>query len=128
MCGFAEEAGSDCSGLTATEADAGAGAVCAAAEQDGAEAGDGPWTLRSLRRGFGDRLFKVGEDDDGFKVKVKLKHFLRYLAANRDDSPLYVFDGEWREGGRKARAYVSVRRPYDIHVCMYVCMYVCMHV
>ena len=95
----AEEAGSDCSGLTATEADAGAGG---AAEQDGAEAGDGPgptpgpgpWTLRSLRRGFGDRLFKVGEDDDGYKVKVKLKYFLRYLSANRDDSPLYVFDGE----------------------------------
>ena len=74
----------------------------------------------------------MGEDDDGFKVKVKLKHFLRYLAANRDDSPLYVFDGEWREGGR---AYVSVsewvrhcRRIDALMIFMYVCMFACMHV
>lgn len=66
----------------------------AGAIQADAGPGDGPWTLRSLRRGFGDRLFKVGEDDDGYKVKVKMKHFLRYLSANRDDSPLYVFDGD----------------------------------
>jgi len=45
-----------------------------------------------LKDKVGERLFKVGEDDDGYKVKVKLRYFLRYLAQNTDDSPLYVFD------------------------------------
>lgn len=76
--------------------DRGTGTAAAGSTRRVGDAGDfdGPWTLRSLRRGFGERLFKVGEDDDGYKVRVKMKHFLRYLAANRDDSPLYVFDGE----------------------------------
>jgi len=45
-----------------------------------------------LRTSLGERLFKVGEDDDGYKVKVKFKYFMRYLRENADDSPLYVFD------------------------------------
>jgi hypothetical protein len=44
---------------------------------------------------LGDRLFKVGEDDDGYKVKVRMKYFLKYLRQNNDDSPLYVFDGNY---------------------------------
>jgi len=51
-------------------------------------------SFRHLRRAYGRRMFKVGEDDDGYKVKVKLKYFLKYLENNSqaDDSPLYVFD------------------------------------
>ena len=94
-----------CLSCTETEGETEAQAGDRAAEEGGTDNGQiedaggagegvGLWTFRRLRRGFGNRLFKVGEDDDGYKVRVKMKYFLRYLAANRDDSPLYVFDGE----------------------------------
>lgn len=35
---------------------------------------------------------KIGEDDDGKKLRVKLKYFLEYLVKNKDDSPLYLFE------------------------------------
>jgi hypothetical protein len=62
-------------------------------QNEGWSSMNGEWTdMEWLRTRFGDRLFKVGEDDDGYKVKVKLKYFLSYLRVNTDDSPLYVFD------------------------------------
>ena len=49
---------------------------------------------------FGNEKFKVGEDDEGYKVMIKLKYYLRYLdddteGAGRDDSPLYAFDSSF---------------------------------
>lgn len=58
-------------------------------------AATGNWSLESLKHRFGDRYFKCGEDDDGYKIKVRLKYFLQYLRHNTDDSPLYVFDGSF---------------------------------
>lgn len=55
------------------------------------------WTLKKLKENYGERLFKCGEDDDGYKIKMKLKYFLRYLAENTDDSPLYIFDSNFYE-------------------------------
>lgn len=40
---------------------------------------------------------QVGSDDDGYAVRLKLKHFLRYASTTRDDNPLYIFDGSFAE-------------------------------
>jgi histone arginine demethylase JMJD6 len=62
------------------------------------------WSLDNLEKSeLRDRIFKCGEDDHGKSIKVKLKHFLRYLYANRDDSPLYVFDSNF-DNDRYARS------------------------
>lgn len=53
------------------------------------------WNMRSLKRKYKDHLFKCGEDDDGYKIKVKLRYFADYMKENEDDSPLYVFDGNY---------------------------------
>ena len=57
------------------------------------------WTFPSLYKdpNLRSRSFKVGEDDDGYTVKMKLRHFLRYLEHNTDDSPLYIFDATFDE-------------------------------
>ena len=46
------------------------------------------WTLERLLRDYGSERFKVGEDDDGYAVYVKMRHYLRYLLTTKDDSPL----------------------------------------
>jgi hypothetical protein len=49
---------------------------------------EGRWSLESLLVEYGQDRFKVGEDDDGYAVYVKLKHFVRYCLETADDSPL----------------------------------------
>jgi histone arginine demethylase JMJD6 len=44
----------------------------------------------------------VGSDDDGYPVRLRFEHFLRYATAYAhhgpaDDSPLYIFDGTYGE-------------------------------
>ena len=58
---------------------------------------DGRWSLEALLLEHGQDRFKVGEDDDGYAVYVKLKHFARYCLETKDDSPLYVFDSSFAE-------------------------------
>lgn len=35
---------------------------------------------------------KVGTDDDGYSIRLKLKYFFEYLVFQKDDSPLYLFE------------------------------------
>ena len=73
---------------------------------------EGRWTLEALLRAHADDRFKVGEDDDGYAVYVKLKYFVRYMLETKDDSPLYVFDSSFaeREGTRSLRHDWSLPR------------------
>jgi len=57
------------------------------------------WRPAALYARYRHRRFKCGEDDRGYPVRVKLKYFLRYAAAQRDDSPLYVFDSMYQSDG-----------------------------
>ena len=41
---------------------------------------------------FSESLFRVGESEKGYALKLTLKEFVEYLVYNRDDSPLYVFE------------------------------------
>lgn len=70
------------------------------------------WLLPALddSEDLRERVFKCGEDDDGHSIKIKLKYFLRYLQANRDDSPLYIFDSGFDED-RRAK---SILRDYRV--------------
>lgn len=56
---------------------------------------------------------QVGADDDGYAVRLKMKHFLGYLQDPRhmqDDSPMYIFDGTFgdRDGSRALLGDYSV--------------------
>ncbi|RUS24789.1 hypothetical protein BC938DRAFT_473068 [Jimgerdemannia flammicorona] len=53
---------------------------------------------------YADQTFKIGEDDSGNNVYLKLKHFLYYAdgatGGLQDDSPLYIFDSGFERSGR----------------------------
>eukprot|EP00397_Hematodinium_sp_SG-2012_P023321 GEMP01024220.1.p1 GENE.GEMP01024220.1~~GEMP01024220.1.p1 ORF type:complete len:402 (+),score=69.82 GEMP01024220.1:32-1207(+) len=55
------------------------------------------WSIAKLRERFPNGLFKVGEDDDGRRVRVKFKYFLDYMENQDDDSPLYLFQSALHE-------------------------------
>ncbi|KAF9158844.1 hypothetical protein DFQ26_007176 [Actinomortierella ambigua] len=52
------------------------------------------WNTETFMKKYHNQPFKVGEDDDGNNVYVKMKYFLRYAQTDglQDDSPLYIFD------------------------------------
>ncbi|KAG0056971.1 hypothetical protein BGZ83_002578 [Gryganskiella cystojenkinii] len=52
------------------------------------------WNVDTFLKKYYSQPFKVGEDDDGNNVYVKMKYFLKYAETDglKDDSPLYIFD------------------------------------
>ncbi|GAU87498.1 hypothetical protein RvY_00330-2 [Ramazzottius varieornatus] len=61
------------------------------------------WNYEALQELYGEDRFKVGEDDEGYSVRLKLKHYLRYMKETDDDSPMYIFDSSFAERtGEKA--------------------------
>eukprot|EP00802_Teleaulax_amphioxeia_P011316 Tamp_11348.p1 GENE.Tamp_11348~~Tamp_11348.p1 ORF type:complete len:475 (+),score=114.07 Tamp_11348:193-1425(+) len=61
------------------------------------------WTYQSLRDRFASSRLKCGEDDDGYKVKIRLEHFVRYALEQKDDSPLYIFDADFGDEGKATK-------------------------
>ena len=53
---------------------------------------EGKWELSTLLKRFKHIVFKVGEDDSGRKLKIKMKTFMDYMKHQTDDSPLYLFE------------------------------------
>jgi hypothetical protein len=58
------------------------------------------WKPEALLQRLSDTHFKVGTDDEGYPVRMKLKHYLLYITDethSQDDSPLYIFDGTFSD-------------------------------
>eukprot|EP00127_Corallochytrium_limacisporum_P007299 Clim_evm40s246 gene=Clim_evmTU40s246 len=54
---------------------------------------NGKWNPEQLMGTYSESRVKIGEDDEGYPVRLKLKYYFHYIHNQQDDSPLYVFEG-----------------------------------
>lgn len=71
---------------------------------------EGRWRLETLYKRFKHTEFKIGECDEGRKIRSKYKYFYDYMINNEDDSPLYLFES----GMDYAVEHASLLKDYDI--------------
>lgn len=66
--------------------------------------------VQNFYQRFSEREFKVGESDSGKTLRLKLKHFMEYMATQKDDSPLYLFESSFQKKDRapEIASYYSV--------------------
>ena len=82
------------------------------------------WQPQKLLQRMPDAALKVGADDEGYPVRMKLKHYLMYVSDKDhgalDDSPLYIFDGTFSDKkGSNSLSKVSSAILYaSFHTCL----------
>ncbi|CAJ1408105.1 unnamed protein product [Effrenium voratum] len=54
------------------------------------------WSWESFFKRYGKSSFKVGKDDRGGSVRLRADHFERYAQQQQDDSPVYLFDNQFK--------------------------------
>ena len=75
------------------------------------------WNMKNLLQNYSNEYLKCGEDDDGYKINIRLKYFHKYMKNNYDDSPLYIFDsayGDIPKNGRVPRKTNAILYDYQI--------------
>ncbi|KAI8924037.1 hypothetical protein BC831DRAFT_467704 [Entophlyctis helioformis] len=76
------------------------------------------WSIENLVWKYGNTKFKVGQDDEGFPVRMKLKYYLHYAIADEhgakaDDSPLYIFESSFAHRDAEIQADIGGQHDQD---------------
>lgn len=73
---------------------------------------DGPqsWSIENLEQRLRHTILKVGEDDEGRRIRIKMKYFIDYMRNQVDDSPMYLFESNLDDN----QHIVSLRNDYKV--------------
>ncbi|XGW27515.1 hypothetical protein V3C99_007821 [Haemonchus contortus] len=55
------------------------------------------WKIDNLLQKYGNAMFKCGENSNSKPILLKMKYYAEYMSKTKDDSPLYIFDGQFGE-------------------------------